>query len=236
MIGAAMHMPLSSLGSASGRTVIGTLLNFKGSLDRYGSQLRSAPYNAPPRAPVLYIRPESTWSTDGQGIAVPRDVQSVELGATLGLVIGRTASRVSARRALEYVAGYVIANDLCVPHENIFRPAIKERCRDGFCSIGPAVADRAAVDDPDALGIRAYVNGELCQQSSTRDLVRPVSRLLADVTEFMTLHVGDVLLVGVPDRAPRAGIGDRIAAEIDCVGRLENRLIADPHSPAELSS
>lgn len=211
-------------------TVIGTLLNFRGALDRMNPRMHEPPYKAPPRAPVLYIKPQNTWAAHGKDIEVPADVPEVELGVTLGIVIGRSASRVPASRALDYVAGYVVINDLTVPHQNVFRPAIKARCRDGFCPIGPAVISRDAVGDPDALPLRAYVNGELRQENNTRNLVRPVAQLIADVSEFMTLAAGDVLLAGVPEGAPVASAGDRVIVEVERVGRVENKLIPEGRS------
>jgi 5-oxopent-3-ene-1,2,5-tricarboxylate decarboxylase/2-hydroxyhepta-2,4-diene-1,7-dioate isomerase len=207
-------------------SVIGTLLNFRGVLDLLQDQLSAAPYGAPPRAPVLYVKPRNTHAAAGAAIVVPDDVEVLELGATLGIVIGRTACRVSAKDALDHVAGYTVVNDLTVPHDSVYRPAIKARCRDGFCPIAPWVG-RDRIGDPDALTIRAYVNGELRQENNTRNLIRPVAQLLADVTEFMTLAAGDVLLVGVPEHSPTATAGDRICVEIVGVGRLENTLVRE---------
>ena len=92
--------------------------------------------------------------------------------------------------------------------------------------MGPVV-QASQVASPDALAIRAYVNGALRQSSDTAQLVRNVARLIADVTEFMTLDEGDVLLVGVPEHPPRARAGDRVAVEIDGLGRLENAVEAE---------
>lgn len=228
MIQHAPH-PFSATPVPTNGTVIGTLLNFRGVLDRLGEQLHEVPYKAPPRAPILYIKPRNTWAAHGAAIVVPDDVPAVEIGATLGIVIGRIACRISVAHALHHVAGYTIVNDLTVPHESVYRPAIKARCRDGFCPIGPCVVARDALSNPDVLPIRAYVNAELRQENNTRNLIRPVARLLADITEFMTLAVGDVLLVGVAENAPTAKAGDRVAVEIEGVGRLENDLI-DEHA------
>jgi 5-oxopent-3-ene-1,2,5-tricarboxylate decarboxylase/2-hydroxyhepta-2,4-diene-1,7-dioate isomerase len=89
------------------------------------------------------------------------------------------------------------------------------------------VVAREAIADPDALAMRAYVNGVLRQENNTCNLIRPVAQLISDVTEFMTLAAGDVLLVGVPEDPPAAVAGDRIAVEIDGVGRLENVLVPE---------
>ncbi|HSO59079.1 MAG TPA: fumarylacetoacetate hydrolase family protein, partial [Paenisporosarcina sp.] len=114
-----------------------------------------------------------------------------------------------------------------VPHDSIYRPAVQHKSRDGFCPIGPWIIDRHTVDNPDDLTIRVYINDELRQENSTRNLIRPVARLLADVTEFMTLSPGDVLLVGVPEEAPQATLGDKVRIEIAGIGTLENVIVEE---------
>ena len=118
-------------------------------------------------------------------------------------------------------------NDVSEPHAGVFRPAIRQRCRDGFCPIGPWVIARHEVATPDALALRVYVNGELRAARSTADLLRPIAQLIAEVSEFMTLSPGDVVLAGGADGAPRARVGDRVRIEIDGVGTLENLLVAE---------
>jgi len=119
------------------------------------------------------------------------------------------------------VAGYLIVCDVSVPHSVYYRPSIRLKARDGFCPMGPAVIARSAVADPDNLQIKVLVDGELRQTASTADLVRPIARLLADITDFMTLSPGDVLAVGAAAPAPRARAGQKVEIEIEQVGRLE---------------
>ena len=149
----------------------------------------------------------------------------LEIGASLGLVIGRPASRLPEGVAIEYLAGYLIVNDVSVPHPQYYRPSIPFKARDRFCPLGPRVVSRAAIANPDALTIRVYVDGELKQTATTAELVRPVAKLLADVTDFMTLLPGDVLAVGVASPAPRLRAGQRARIEIDGLGRLENPFV-----------
>ena len=119
-----------------------------------------------------------------------------------------------------------LSEALYVPHTKVLRPPIKQKCRDSFCPIGAQVsADQ--VRDPGALEIRAFVNGQLKATRSLRDLIRPVPRLLAEVTEFMTLEAGDSLVVGVPEDMPLARAGDCVPVEIEGVGRLENTVRAE---------
>ncbi|MGE6488672.1 fumarylacetoacetate hydrolase family protein [Paenisporosarcina sp. NPDC076898] len=206
-------------------TVYGTLLNFHGALERLGDSVNDKPYLAPPVAPVLYIKPANTFNRYGAGIPVPENESHLEMGAALGIVIGKTAVGLTQETAMDYVAGYSIVNDVSVPHATFFRPAVQHKCRDGFCPIGPWIIDRDELKNPDDVTIRVYINDELKQENSTNNLIRPVARLLVDVTEFMTLSPGDVLLVGVPEDAPLATTGDKVRIEIEGVGSLENVLV-----------
>lgn len=210
----------------AGGTVYGTLLNYRGALAALGDAVNEPPYKAPPKAPVLYIKPANTLSEPGAPIVVPHDAGSLEIGASLAVIIGRTACRIRPERALEHVAAYTIANDVSVPHESYYRPSIRFKCRDGFCPIGPPV-ERARVANPDALAVRVFVDGVLAQQNTTGNLIRPVAQLIAEITDFMTLSPGDILLTGVPEDAPRARVGQRVSIEIDGLGRLENFLVPE---------
>src|SRR5215472_8676925 len=89
-------------------TVYGALLNHRTALQALGDAMNRPPYNGPPQAPVLYLKPRNTLAADGAPVAVPQSVAELEIGASLGVVIGRPACRLSADRALESVAGYLI--------------------------------------------------------------------------------------------------------------------------------
>jgi 5-oxopent-3-ene-1,2,5-tricarboxylate decarboxylase/2-hydroxyhepta-2,4-diene-1,7-dioate isomerase len=206
-------------------TVYGTLLNHAETLAALGNAVNAAPYKAPPRAPVLYIKPRNTLVGHRQAVVVPDDAPELEIGATLGVVIGSTACRVGEAQALAFVAGYTVVNDLSIPHASYYRPSLRNKCRDGFCPIGPAVVARKLVPDPDSLTVTVAIDGKVAQRSRTDRLIRPVARLLADVTEFMTLYPGDVLMVGVAAGAPRARAGQRVEIFIGGVGRLETPLV-----------
>jgi 5-oxopent-3-ene-1,2,5-tricarboxylate decarboxylase / 2-hydroxyhepta-2,4-diene-1,7-dioate isomerase len=184
--------------------VYGALLNHRSALADLGESVNQPPYKAPPVAPVLYIKPRNTLGLSGDVVRIPAGTPDLEVGACVGVVIGRTACRISESRALDYVAGYLIVADVSIPHANYHRPCVRFKARDGFCPLGPSVTARAAVADPDALTVRMYLDGVLVQTANTADLIRPAARLLADVTEFMTLAPGDVLALGAAGPAPRA--------------------------------
>jgi len=208
-------------------SVYGTLLNYRDTIEQLGEAMNAPPYLAPPKAPVLHLKPHNTRLGHGGHVPVPATLDAVQVGPALGIVIGRTATRVTAETALEHVRGYTIINDVSEPHASVYRPAIRQRCRDGFCPIGPWVIDKAAIANPDALELRVKINGALAARANTADLVRPVAQLLADVTAFMTLSPGDVLHVGVPGSAPLARAGDIARIEIDGLGWIENPLVTE---------
>lgn len=207
-------------------TVFGVLLNHRGALEAIGPAVDAPPYKGAPKAPVLYVKPRNAVTVGDPRIPVPDDAPALEIGACLGLVIGRTASRLSEAAAMDAVAGFVPAIDVSVPHTVFYRPSIRFKARDGFCPIGPAAVPRARVGDPGALSLRVSIDGQWVQTGSTADWVRPAARLLAEITDFMTLSPGDVLLTGVPVGAPQARLGQRVAVEIDRVGRLEATMVS----------
>jgi len=210
-------------------TVYGTLLNHRTALAALEGQMTLPPYNAPPRAPVMYLKPRNTLAACGDTVEVPAaepgTAAQLEAAACLGLVIGRTACHVSEAAALDHVAGFLIVNDVSIPHPDYYRPSVRYKARDGFCPLGPRVTARALVANPDALVIRTFVDGILVQIMSTADLIRPLARLLADVTEFMTLAPGDVLAAGAAAPAPRVRAGQTVVIEADALGRLTNRFV-----------
>ena len=206
-------------------TVYGVVLNDQGDLERLGDSLLEAPYKGKPRAPALYIKPENTLVGHGATVTLPARATELAIGATLGLVIGRSASRVSAEAAMEYVRGYTVVIDLSIPHASVYRPAIREKCFDGACPMGASVVDRAGLGDPHAFIIRSYVNDVLVAEWRLDRLVRNIPRLIAEVSEFMTLLPDQVLLPAVPLAVPTARAGDRVAVDIEGVGRVEVTLV-----------
>ncbi|MEO0317452.1 MAG: hypothetical protein RL404_1129 [Pseudomonadota bacterium] len=209
--------------------VYGALLNHRPALDALGDAVNQAPYKAPPVAPVLYQKPRNTLAAHGAAIVVPvgdDGVRELELGASMGIVISRTACRISVETALDHVAGYLAVADLCLPHDSFYRPSLRFRARDGFCPLGPAVTPREQIANPDALGVQVFIDDQLVQQTTTGDRIRGVAQLLADITDFMTLSPGDVVLLGVAHGAPRVKPGQQSRIEIDGLAPLANRYVA----------
>lgn len=211
--------------------VYGVLLNHRAALAALGDAVDAAPYKAAPKSVVLYVKPRNTFVEPGGAVQLDAGVAEVEVGAALGIVIGRATCAVSESAAADCIAGYVIVGDFSVPHASYFRPAIRMRARDASLVVGPRVVARSDVADPDDLRVRVYVDGRLVHETGTGETFRSVARLVADVSEFMTLAPGDLLLAGVAPGAPRVAANVLVAIEIDALGRLETRTVA-PGAPA----
>lgn len=207
--------------------VVGALLNDPAQLAALGDAVHQPPHKAPPRAPVLEVKPRHTLAADGAVVVVPSGETALELGASLAIVIGRTACRVAAADAMGCVAGYLIAADFSLPLAAHYRPSVRLKARDGFCPLGPQVVPAAQVADPDALTVEVRIAGETAHRHGTAGRVRGVAALIADVSEFMTLQPGDVLLLGRSQGAPLVRAGQAVEITITGLGMLRCTLAAE---------
>jgi 5-oxopent-3-ene-1,2,5-tricarboxylate decarboxylase/2-hydroxyhepta-2,4-diene-1,7-dioate isomerase len=206
--------------------VYATLLNHRRALDALGAAVAAAPYKGAPKSVVLALKPRHALVADGGIVAVDGADDELEVGAALGLVIGTTACAVAEADALRHVAGFLAVADCTVPHASHFRPQIRAMARDASCVLGAVVVPRAQGGDADRVAMRVFVDGVVVASSSTAEHVRSAARLIAEVSDFMTLSPGDVLLTGSAPDGPRVRAGARIAVEIDGVGRVEARVAA----------
>ncbi len=210
-------------------TVYGTLLNSRAEFEALRPQMDAMPHKAPPREPVLYVKTANTWSTNGATVPVPGHVPEVEIGATLGMVIGDSIGNGDTAGAVTH---YVLLNDFSVPHASFFRPPVRFKCLDGFLGVGSPV-DAASVDaasvDPAQVTIEVRVNGNLVQTVRFDALMRDAATLLADVGAFMTLLPGDVLTLGCNvlenGKRPLAKPGDVIELRATGFEPLVNTLV-----------
>jgi 5-oxopent-3-ene-1,2,5-tricarboxylate decarboxylase/2-hydroxyhepta-2,4-diene-1,7-dioate isomerase len=183
-------------------TVYGCLLNFQREWDIWAPRMDQDPHKAPPRAPVLYVKSANTFNPEPQ-LVLQDGVKEVEVGATLGLVMG-------AQGVPEQL---VLLNDWSQAHASYYRPPVKFRCRDGYLGCGSPPVTWTG-QDVGALRITVQVNGQRVQTVDLSTLVRPVAPLLAEVAEFMTLQAGDVLMLGTDvldsGQRPRVRAGDTV--------------------------
>jgi 2,4-didehydro-3-deoxy-L-rhamnonate hydrolase len=200
-------------------------LNYRDHAEEQGADL--------PERPLLFAKWPNTLIGPGEPIVIPPLSERVDYEAELGVVIGSRARGVSVESALEAVAGYLCAND--VTARDLQRGDgqwTRGKSLDTFCPVGPTLVPAADVPDPQALGIRAILNGEVMQDSTTANMVFGVAEIVAFVSQAITLEPGDLILTGTPAgvgvfRNPPVLLeaGDEITIEIDGVGLLTNPVV-----------
>src|SRR5205085_9783593 len=140
----------------------------------------------------------NTLIGDGEPIRIPPITKQVDYEAELGVVIGRRVSAVAVDDALEHVRGYVVANDVSARDLQFSdRQWVRGKSLDTFLPVGELVP-ASAVPDPQTLPIRAVLNGDTLQSSSTANMIFGVAEIVAFVSEAITLEPGDLILTGTP--------------------------------------
>jgi len=194
----------------------------------------NAPY---PQSPILFNKFNNALTGHGKDVAVPRVTKELDYEAELVIVIGKRTKNVERSAALAHVFGYCAGNDLSA-RDLQMRTAqwmLGKTC-DGFCPIGPYLVTADEVGDPNALGIRAVVNGETRQQSNTSDMIFRCDELVSYISRHMTLEPGDLILTGTPEGVvlglpPERRVylqpGDTVTIEIEKLGALTNRFVED---------
>ena len=177
-----------------------------------------------PDEPLMFIKPSTAMVGPGEPIAIPADVGRVDHEAELGLVIGRTASRVKAGDAHRHILGLIAVNDVSA---RVLQAKDVQYTRakgfDTFAPIGPCIA--VGLDGRD-LQVRAYVNGGLRQQSRTRELIFTIPELVEFVSGVMTLLPGDIISTGTPSGVGPIVPGDQVTVHVEGVGALTNPVVA----------
>lgn len=199
--------------------VIGLALNYADHATELGLSM--------PDEPALFFKSPNSWIGHRAAVVHPHGVNYMHYEVELAVVIGRRCRRISAQHAMDVVGGYTIANDLVVRDyvTNLFRPPLRGKCWDTFLPCGPYLVENE-IEDPNQLGLRAYVNEELRQEGNTRDLIYKIPEIIEYITFFMTLEPGDLLLTGTPKGVSHIHAGDLMRLEVDGLGALENPVIA----------
>jgi len=183
-----------------------------------------------PKAPLLFAKWPNTLIGHGDPIVLPPETSQVDYEAELGVVIGRTARRVSERDALDHVEGYICVNDVSARDMQFADGQwTRGKSPDTFCPVGPRLVPREEIDDPQALAIRCIVNGEALQDSSTAQMIFSVAEVIAYASQVITLEPGDLIATGTPAgvgifRDPKVLLqdGDEVSVQIDGLGTLTN--------------
>lgn len=203
--------------------IFGIALNYKCLYESLKSAFNEKPYIKAPIKPIVFIKTPNTRNVD-QGQVLKQKNQILQAGPSLGVLIGKSTSRVSQTEALEHIAGYVVVNEFSIPEDSYYRPAIKAKCQDGFCAIGDVVA-KEQVQQINQLKLSVWVNGELKQQGTTANWIRSPEQLIAEISDYMTLNEGDIILTGTPLGRVDLENGDIVTVEIEQLGKVTNQVL-----------
>ncbi len=194
-----------------------------------------------PEQPVLFAKFRNSLIGPGAAILLPRFAPTqVDYEAELAVVIGRPARRVSASAALDYVAGYTCANDVSARDLQMRGGQwLHGKAVDTFLPLGPWLVTADEIADPQKLRIRCSIDGEVLQDSSTREMVFGVAELVSFISQTVTLSPGDVISTGTPPgvgsarKPPRyLRAGDQVTVSIEGIGDLTNPVKAESISAA----
>ncbi|WP_246074350.1 fumarylacetoacetate hydrolase family protein [Nonomuraea terrae] len=198
---------------------------------------RAAQRGRRPAAPSYFLKPSSSLAASGDAVERPEGTELLAFEGEIALVIGSPARSVSPAEAWSHVAWVTAANDwgLYDLRANDKGSNVRNKGRDGYTPVGPRLIDARAVE-PTALRVRTWLNGELVQEGETGGLIFPLSQIIADLSQHLTLETGDLILTGTPAGASVAGPGDIVEVEVDAPhtpgapssGRLTSRVIDGP--------
>jgi 5-oxopent-3-ene-1,2,5-tricarboxylate decarboxylase/2-hydroxyhepta-2,4-diene-1,7-dioate isomerase len=180
-----------------------------------------------PEEPLVFLKAPNTLLGHRQNTYRPDQVDYMHYECELVAVIGKTAKNVSRAEAMDYIGGYTVGNDYAIRDylENYYRPNLRVKSRDTCTPLGPYIIDAADVADPHNLALRTYINGELKQEGSTKDMVFNIPFLVEYLSAIMTLEPGDMIFTGTPEGLADVQPGDEIVTEVERVGRLVNYII-----------
>jgi 2-keto-4-pentenoate hydratase/2-oxohepta-3-ene-1,7-dioic acid hydratase in catechol pathway len=194
-----------------------------------------------PEHPVVFMKSPGAVQHPNQPILLPRKLTSseVDFEGELAVVIGKACKNVSRERALEYVLGYTIANDVSA-RDWQKKWGGSQWCRgktfDTFCPLGPWIVTVDEIPDPSKLKIRTIVSGEVMQEGETSDLIFDIPTLIEFLSGSTTLLPGTVILTGTPHgvgmaRNPPRWLkaGDTVRIEIDKIGTLTNPVVDETY-------
>jgi len=186
-----------------------------------------------------FLKATRSIADPGATIKISGYANQMDWEVELAAVIGRTAKDVPAAKALSYVAGYTIANDLSardrgrrphVPETSPFKyDWTKHKTFEGSCPLGPWIVPASDIGDPQKLALRLWVNGALKQDSNTSDMIFNLAEQIEQLSAGMTLHPGDIILTGTPagvgaGRGEFLKAGDTVKLWIEKIGEISNRM------------
>jgi len=207
--------------------IVGVGLNYRDHAEETGLPL--------PKEPTLFLKATSALCGPDDDLVMPREAKSVDWEVELGVVIGRPGVYIGERAALDHVAGYVLGIDFSERDFQFNRggQGFKGKSADTFAPLGPWLATREEIPDPQNLAMSLSVNGAVKQNGSTRDMIFSVVELVSYISRFMSLQPGDVILTGTPagvglGQKPPSYLkpGDVVTASIEGLGEQRHKVVA----------
>jgi 2-keto-4-pentenoate hydratase/2-oxohepta-3-ene-1,7-dioic acid hydratase in catechol pathway len=192
-----------------------------------------------PDQPILFIKATSSIIGHEESIVLPdAGADSVDYEAELAVLIGRTAKNIAPREAMDYILGYTCANDVSARDWQFEKQKgqwARGKSFDTFCPLGPWIVTKDEIGNPNDLGIRCVLNDQTVQESRTSEMIFNISDIISNLSRSMTLLPGTVILTGTPEgvgftRQPPLFLrdGDVVSVEIEKIGTLTNRVVAEP--------
>jgi 2,4-diketo-3-deoxy-L-fuconate hydrolase len=219
----------SRIGPAVGRVgkMVCVGLNFRDHAKESGLPL--------PEQPILFMKATTAICGPDDDVIIPKGSVKTDWEVELGVVIAEVARSVSLERALDYVAGYVIVNDVSERAYQLEQGGqwVKGKSCDTFAPLGPMVVTTDEIPDPQKLPMWLEVNGHRYQNGTTADMIFGVAHLVSYISRYMTLMPGDVISTGTPagvglgQRPPTyLKVGDLVELGIEGLGRQRQRMVA----------
>lgn len=188
----------------------------------------------PPKEPVIYLKPRTSLIGPTDDILCPRFVRQLDYEGELALVIGKKCRRVDEDESLNYILGYFVLNDISARDvQFVDKQYTRAKGFDTFGPCGPWLTTPDEIPDPCNLHIATKVNGEVRQDSSTKNLVLKVAEIIHKLSKVMTLEAGDIISTGTPSGTVLSRSSelkflqhnDIVEVEIEKLGKIKNRVL-----------
>jgi 2-keto-4-pentenoate hydratase/2-oxohepta-3-ene-1,7-dioic acid hydratase in catechol pathway len=176
-----------------------------------------------PKTPLTFYKPNTSVIGPGEPIIYPAASREVSYEGELAVVIGRICKEVPISRVSEVIFGYTVANDVTARDlQRTDGQWARAKGYDTFCPLGPWITTHQGIEEVAAVAIRTTLDGELCQDGNTKDLIFTIPELVAYISSYTTLLPGDVILTGTPAGVGPMLPGQVVSIEVEGIGTLSN--------------
>jgi 5-oxopent-3-ene-1,2,5-tricarboxylate decarboxylase/2-hydroxyhepta-2,4-diene-1,7-dioate isomerase len=192
--------------------------------------------------PTYFQKPVTALNSHRGVLCRPAGHKFLNYEGEVGVIIGKPARNVSREESWDYIAGFAPANDVgCQDYRDTDAGSmLRVKGQDGFCPIGPGIV--SGVDIRKST-LRTYINGKMVQEGAISEMLFPIDYILADLSRFITLLPGDIILSGTPKNSRPMNPGDLVEVEVSGLGRLSNKVVEAPapvhkvgHQPTDTDS